>query len=56
VVQGLGGGIFGLNFGWLFAATVVTAHLAFGVAMAWVLRRDSAVARIRCRSCGVLAS
>jgi hypothetical protein len=56
VVQGLGVGIFGLNFGWHFAATVVTAHLAFGAAMAWVLRRVRAVAGIRCRSCGVLAS
>ncbi len=56
VVQGLGVGIFGLNFGWHFAATVVTAHLAFGAAMAWVLRRDSAVTANRCRSCGVLAS
>src|SRR6516165_4487331 len=56
VVQGLGVGIFGVNFGWHFAATVLTAHLAFGAAMAWVLRRDSAAAATRCRSCGVLAS
>ena len=56
VVQGLGVGILGLNFGWHFAATVLTAHLTFGVAMAAVLRRDSAAAATRCRSCGVLAS
>ena len=56
VLQGLGVGIFGVNFGWHFAATVLTAHLAFGAAMAGVLRRDSAVAATRCRSCGVLAS
>jgi len=34
VVQGLGVGLFGVNFGWHFAATVLTAHLAFGAAMA----------------------
>jgi len=34
VVQGLGVGIFGVNFGWHFAATVLTAHLAFGAALA----------------------
>jgi hypothetical protein len=52
VVQGLGVGIFGVNFGWHVAATVLTAHLAFDVAMALLLRRDSAVAATRCRSCG----
>ena len=56
VVQGLGVGIFGVNFGWHFGATVLTAHLAFGAAMAGVLRRDSAAAATRCRSCSVLAS
>jgi hypothetical protein len=56
VVQGLGVGIFGLDFGWHFAATVVTAHLAFGAAIAVVLRRHSAVAEIRYRTCGALAS
>jgi hypothetical protein len=40
VVQGLGVGIFGVNFGWHFAATVLTAHLAFGTAMAVMLRRN----------------
>ena len=56
VVQGLGVGIFGVNFGWHFAATVLTAHLAFGATMAVLLRRDSVVAATRCRSCGALAS
>ena len=40
VVQGLGVGIFGVNFGWHFAATVLTAHRAFGAAMAVMLRRN----------------
>jgi len=40
VVQELGVGIFGVNFGWRFAATVLTAHLAFGAAMAAMLRRN----------------
>jgi hypothetical protein len=39
VVQGLGVGLFGVNFGWRFAATVLAAHLAFGVAMASLLSR-----------------
>ena len=56
VVQGLGVGIFGVNFGWHFAATVLTAQLAFGASIALLLRRDSVVATIRCRSCGALAS
>ena len=30
VVQGLGVGVFGKDFGWHFAATVLTAHAAFG--------------------------
>ena len=40
VIQGLGVGIFGVNFGWHFAATVLAAHLAFGAAMAVMLRRN----------------
>jgi hypothetical protein len=56
VVQGLGVGIFGVNFGWHFAATVLTAHLAFGATMAVLLRRDSDVAATRCRPCSALAS
>jgi hypothetical protein len=34
VVEALGVGLFGVNFGWHFAATVLTAHLAFGAALA----------------------
>jgi hypothetical protein len=40
VVQGLGVGLFGVNFGWHFAATVLTAHLAFGAAMAGLIGRN----------------
>jgi hypothetical protein len=40
VVQGLGVGVFGINFGWHFAATVLSAHLAFAAAMAWLLGRN----------------
>ncbi len=45
VVQALGVGLFGVDFGWHFAATVLTAHAAFGVALAlllpkYVLRSD----------------
>jgi hypothetical protein len=39
VVMALGVGVFGVNFGWHFAATVLTAHLAFGVALARLLAR-----------------
>jgi len=34
VVQALGVGLFGKDFGWHFAATVLTAHAAFGIALA----------------------
>jgi hypothetical protein len=37
VVQGLGVGVFGIDFGWHFAATVLLAHLAFGVALSLLL-------------------
>ena len=37
VVQSLGGGPFGLEFGWRFAATVLTAHAAFGFALSFLL-------------------
>ena len=37
VVQALGVGLFGTHFGWHFAATVLTAHAAFGVALAGLL-------------------
>jgi hypothetical protein len=56
VVQGLGVGLFGVNFGWHFAATVLTAHLAFGAAMASVLSRNSNLAQRGRRECHVLAS
>ncbi len=39
VVQALGVGPFGRDFGWHFAATVLTAHAAFGVALAVLVRR-----------------
>ena len=38
VVQSLGVGLFGVDFGWHFAATVLTAHAAFGFALSFVLR------------------
>ena len=50
VVEGLGVGLFGVNFGWHFAATVITALLAFGATMAGLLRRDWAVAATRIQS------
>ncbi len=39
VVEGMGVGLFGVNFGWHFAATVLTAHLSYGAAMAGILSR-----------------
>lgn len=33
VVESLGVGLFGKDFGWHFAATVLTAHAAYGVAL-----------------------
>jgi hypothetical protein len=56
VVQGLGVGLFGVNFGWRFAATVLAAHVAFGAAMAHLLGRNWALAPARCRSCDAVAS
>lgn len=46
VAQGLGVGMFGVSFGWRFAATVLTAHFAFGAALASLLsmRRPGACA------------
>ena len=38
VVSSLGIGLFGLDFGWQFAATVVTAHVAWGAAFGYLLR------------------
>ena len=37
VVRALGVGLFGKDFGWRFAATVLTAHAAFGIALAGLL-------------------
>lgn len=37
VVQSLGVGLFGREFGWHFAATALTAHVAFGVTMGLLL-------------------
>ena len=56
VVQGLGVGLFGVDFGWHFAATVLAAHLAFGAAMASLLGKSWALAPSLCRSCGGGAS
>ncbi len=38
VVLSLGVGYFGRNFGWPFAATVLLAHAAFGLALGYVLQ------------------
>lgn len=40
VVQSLGVGVFGRDFGWHFAATVLTAHAAFGFTMGALIRRS----------------
>jgi hypothetical protein len=56
VVQGLGVGLFGVNFGWHFAATVLAAHVAFGAAMASLLSTNWALALSHCRACGAVAS
>ncbi len=55
VVQGLGVGLFGVNFGWHFAATVLLAHLALGAAMASLLGRNWTLAWSRRRACGAVA-
>lgn len=55
VVQGLDVGLFGVNFGWHFAAYVLTAHLAFGAAMASLLSRPDMVV-LRAAGLGVLLS
>ncbi len=41
VVQSLGVGLFGRDFGWTFAATVLTAHVAFGLTLGALQRRFS---------------
>lgn len=38
VVQSLGVGLFGRDFGWQFAATVLAAHAAFGLTLGLLLR------------------
>ena len=48
VVEGLGIGWFGVDFGWQFAATVLTAHLAFGVALARLLNWTGASMETTC--------
>jgi hypothetical protein len=48
VVQSLGVGLFGVDFGWHFAATVLTAHLAFGAALAGLLAFMSTPASFDC--------
>lgn len=45
VVESLGIGWFGVDFGWQFAATVLVAHLAYGAALGWLL---SALSRCWC--------
>lgn len=37
VVQALGVGYFGVNFGWHFAVTVLLAHAAYGFALGSLL-------------------
>jgi hypothetical protein len=53
VVQSLGVGLFGREFRWHFAATVLTAHAAFGVTMGLLLNGSALkrrVARVRSTS------
>lgn len=59
VVQSLGVGTFGREFGWHFAATVMTAHVAFGAALGRLGRRAGSASRdeteSECCSCYVRA-
>lgn len=50
VVQSLGVGLFGVNFGWRFAATVLSAHAAFGLALWWMMSRVAYPPRLARRS------
>jgi hypothetical protein len=51
VVQSLGVGLFGRDFGWTFAATVLSAHVAFGATLGVLLgRRANARAAVSGRS------
>jgi hypothetical protein len=54
VVQSLGIGFFGRDFGWRFAATVLAAHAAYGAALGWLLDHDCG--RTCARSSGLSTS
>lgn len=47
VVVALGVGPFGSDFGWHFAATVLTAHVLYGLALAVLVRGTGAGDRLR---------
>jgi hypothetical protein len=47
-------GLCGLDFGWRFAATVLTAYAAYGAALGWLL--DYGASRSRARSSGLSTS
>ena len=47
VVQALGVGLLGKDFGWRFAATVLTAHAAYGAALGWLLSARAALSAPR---------
>ena len=47
VVQALGVGLLGKDFGWPFAATVLTAHAAYGAALGWLLSARAALSAPR---------
>lgn len=56
VVQSLGVGFMGRDFGWHFAATVLLAHLAFGIALGFLLRVSGWNLLPYCRHCEPHAS
>jgi hypothetical protein len=51
VVQSLGVGFMGRDFGWHFAATVLVAHLAFGTALGFLLRLSGSNVLSHCVHC-----
>lgn len=59
VVQSLGVGLFGRDFGWHFAATVLLAHVAFGATLGVLLERFESVGEVsggpsfQVKTCGV---
>ena len=59
VVQSLGVGLFGRDFGWHFAATVLLAHVAFGATLGVLLERFESVGEVsggpsfQVNTCGV---